>query len=488
MVLLFWASIPWLWSACAQETSATLEQTTPQADPSMPGNPASQEPPLVQTDQAHQATFSAEVDTASYSYARRSLRQDTLPEPGQIHAEEFLNFFRYQEDWEQDSAGPFALSLEAARSPFAPDKQLLRVALRGATRPEQERAPTNLVFLIDDSGSMSVSHKMGLVQYGLKALLDSLRPQDTLALVTYAGHDRVALPPTPVSRRGEILEAIDALGEDQGNPAPMGLETAWRLASESMQPEGINRVVLCTDGDFSLGLAQEALLERASMWAQRGVPLLVMGYRDDLEEPLLERLRQEAGGDYAFVQSRAQALRALEQQLGGLQVLARDVQLQVILNPALVRHHLPVGYEDRAISGDASQDLEAALVASGHTLTTYLEVDLSAGADADPELELARVRVLYRQPEGSAWLEQQRSLTLGQLQADPEGSSRAFRLGAAVAEFGRILRQSPHTQAQLPQVRRLAQDALGDEPDEDQIDLLDLMDRADLLLPQSAPR
>jgi len=220
-----------------------------------------QENRVVNASEDQRLTFSLDVDTASYTLMRRDLRSGTLPQPEAIRVEELLNFFDYGDEPPSGADdAPFAIHLESAPSPFGEGQHLLRVGVQAMEVPAAERPRANLVFLVDVSGSMSAANKLGLVQFSLTTLLNTLRPDDTIAIVTYAGADTIALQPTAVAQRGTILEAIQSLRSGGGTNGAAGIRTAYQLAGQRFQRGGINRVILCSDGDFNVGLTGDALI------------------------------------------------------------------------------------------------------------------------------------------------------------------------------------------------------------------------------------
>jgi Ca-activated chloride channel family protein len=460
--------------------ACSAQDAAPNAAPQAPPSPAASASPSLSSDaQDHLLTpLPVRVDTSSYTQARLHLLHGDLPEPDSIKVSDFLHFFLPQP---QDPAlierGPLLLSLEASPSPYDAQRVLLRVDLEAA--PPAPRAPVHLVFLVDTSGSMQSAHKVGLVKHALKALVDGLGPQDTLALVYEGQGAQVALPPTPASRRGALLAAIEGLSSPPPTlPAKDGLALAYELAG-AMSAQGSRRVVWCSDGDFWRSDRDPAAL--AARWAPRGVGLQVWGYGEDLRDPFLASLPPDAT---AHIQTKRGALQALDApSLGGVGPRALDVEWEVALHPTQVHAWRLIGHEAPPAPDTIprDEDLGDRDLSAGRVVTAYLELTLTAPLEAtDAPLAVARAR--YRDPAQPLTQELEAALPATQAQGDFAARSARFRLGAALVGFGERLRRSPWSDASLPQAREIAQDALGADPGEDQIELLDLMDRADLLL------
>jgi len=401
------------------------------------------------------ATFSIDVDTASYTLMRRAVTSGYLPDPNTVRVEEFINFFDY--DYEApapNSPEPFAVHLESAPSRFGANLQLMRVGIQGEAIDPAAKKPANLIFLVDVSGSMSDPLKLGLVKYSLRRLLDELGGDDTIGIVAYAGADRIVLEPTSVSERDTILSAIDHLEAGGSTNGAAGIRTAYELAQSVFVADGVNRVVLCTDGDFNVGVTGDALVDLVVSWRDRNIFLSVLGFAGGygtygFDDRFLEALTNEADGNYAFVDTEREADRAVGFKLmGTLQVIAKDVKIQVELNPAVVARYRLIGYENRNIADDDFVDdtVDAGEIGSGHTVTAYLELELIDGVSAvDAAAEpMATVHIRYKKPEGGASEEIIHGLPLGDAHASFADASDSFRFGAAVAEFAEILRYSPH--------------------------------------------
>ncbi len=411
------------------------------------------------------ATFSVDVDTASYAIARRDLNHARLPNPAGVRVEEFINVFDYGYAAPEDTETPFAVHLETAPSHFGGGLQLLRVGIQGFETDIGDRAPANLVFLVDTSGSMSGADKMGLVQYALGTLLSSLGPDDTLSIVTYSGRAETLLPPSHVDDRGAIMEAIDALAARGSTNGADGIRTAYEVAQSAFLDGGTNRVIWCTDGDLNVGITGDELLEFVEDHGRRGVALTTLGFgRGNLNDRDLERYADGGDGNYHYIDGRNEALRVLGDELmGTLEIIARDVKIQVEVNPRIVESYRVIGYENRDVAdADFRNDsVDAGEIGSGHNVTALLEFDLNDSAVITRTETLATVRVRYEMPdEEGEGREIEQVIHTDQLGERFEDASASLRLAAAVAEFAEVLRRGENaTGAEFDEVERVVRGA-----------------------------
>lgn len=418
--------------------------------------------PFVDAEADNLATFAVDVDTASYTIARRTLNSGYLPDPAAVRTEEFINYFRYDDAGPAIAeARPFAVHMEAAPSPFGdsaggrdPDgvrRALLRVGIKGLEIAPEERKAANLIFLVDVSGSMAAPNKLGLVQYSLRQLTRSLRPDDTIGIVVYAGADGVALSPTPVSEAGVIFDAVESMRAGGGTNGEAGIRAAYRLAESAYRPGGINRVIICTDGDFNVGLTGDALVDLIEEKREEGVTLTALGFgAGNYNDRTMEQLADKGNGNYGYIDQQSEADRLLVHGLTGtLQVIAKDAKVQVEVNPDLVSRYRLIGYENRDIADEDFRDdaVDAGEIGAGHQVTAYLELELRAGEDLSGPLASASVR--YKAPEATAAdaaLEEVRvTLSAEAMRPRFEDASGDFQIGAAIVEFAEILRESPHS-------------------------------------------
>ncbi|MCB9546881.1 MAG: von Willebrand factor type A domain-containing protein [Myxococcales bacterium] len=434
---------------------------------------------FVDASEDHLVTFAADVDTGSYTLMRSSLARGTLPPADSVRVEEYLNFFDYRDAPPADDQTPFAVHLEAAPSHFGAGLHLLRVGIKGYEVLAEERPAANLVFLVDVSGSMNDTNKLPLVRYALRRLTETLRPDDTIGMVVYAGSVGTVLAPTPVRERDTILAAIDQLRAGGSTNGEGGIRAAYALAEAAARPGSVNRVILCSDGDFNVGATGETLLALIDEYRQRDVTLSVFGFgRGNYNDRDMEQLADRGNGNYAYIDREAEAERVLVRRVTGtLLTIAKDVKIQVDLNPDLVARYRLIGYENRDIADDDFRDdaVDAGEIGAGHTVTALIEAELVDGfAESDAPLATATLR----------WKDPAASDRVGELSVDLRGrdvvsdfveASRALRFGAAVAEFAEILRESPHSEGRrLAEVEALAARAAV-EGDADQAELIRLV-------------
>ncbi|MCA9651440.1 MAG: VWA domain-containing protein [Myxococcales bacterium] len=454
------------------------------------------------------STFSIDVDTASYSNTRRFLNEGRLPPADAVRIEELVNYFEY--DYPQPTGDdPFSVVTEVAPCPWNADHRLVHIGLQGKAMAAKEVPARNLVFLLDVSGSMSDADKLPLLKRGMQMLAEQLRPQDRVSIVVYAGASGVVLEPT--SDRDAIKQALDRLEAGGSTNGGAGIELAYRLASESFVEGGINRVILATDGDFNVGMTSEGELTRLIEEKRKsGVFLSVLGFgRGNLGDSTMEQLADKGNGNYAYIDSGAEAHKVLVEQAGAtLVTIAKDVKIQVEFNPAEVAAYRLVGYENRKLAHrDFNDDTkDAREIGAGHTVTALYEVvpvghGTAPGVDplkyqAQPELsaaagsgELMTVKLRYKRPQGT------RSKLLSTPIRDQDGSlseaSEDFRFSAGVAELGLLLRGSKwRADATFGQAHELAASALGRDAHGRRAELLGLIQQAAALSGESieAPR
>jgi len=426
------------------------------------------------------STFAVDVDTASYTNTRRFLARGALPPRDAVRIEEMINYFDY--DYTAPTGrDPFAVDVEVAGCPWRPEHRLVRIGLKG--REVGARRPANLVFLIDVSGSMEDGDKLPLLKQALRLLVDQLGDRDRIAIVTYSDVSGLALPSTEVRERGAILGAIDDLATSGSTNGGAGIRLAYRIAEEHYVDGGINRVILATDGDFNVGMTDlaelTALIERQ---ATSNVFLTTLGFgTGDYNDALMERLADRGNGNYAYIDSLAEARKVLADQAGGTIVtIAKDVKIQVEFNAAQVEAYRLIGYENRRLATRDFDDdwKDAGEIGAGHTVTALYEVvphgtELEIPAAEEPDLsepergagrmrddQLLTLRLRYKAPDGddSALL----AFDVFDLGASIDESSPDFRFAAAVAGLGMLLRGSDHRgDITADDVIRLAESGLG---------------------------
>jgi len=484
-----------LLAACGDATF-TMEygsMAPPQGDVDMDDNGVVDEDgvrhnPWVDASEEDTSTFGADVDSGSYSLARRDLMNGQRPDPGSVRVEEFVNYFDYDLPRPLPTTLPFQVTLDAAPSAFPPAEydnvHLLQIGVQAAVVPEKLRDPVNLVFLLDVSGSMNNPSKLGLVKYAMKQLVDKLGPRDTLGIVVYAGADGVVLPPTPVEEKSTILAALDDLSPGGSTNGEAGIRTAYELAESVYRDDGVNRVVLCTDGDFNVGMTGDDLIEEVSSWRDRGIFLTSLGFGSSFtQDDFMEQLANQSNGNYGFIDSRGEATRMLGDKLvDTLQVVAKDVKIQVEFDTDAVQRWRLIGYENRVLDNDDfdNDKVDSGDIGAGHSVVGLYEVVLDeAGADGP----LAEVRLRYKEPDGDESSEHIWSIDMADRATSFDAASADLRMAAGVTEFAEILRDSPHVdEPDLDAVKAVVQQARPAETrDPSEVELLELIDRADTL-------
>ncbi|MDR9754898.1 VWA domain-containing protein [Pseudomonas sp. SZMC_28357] len=427
------------------------------------------------------STFSTDVDTGAYANVRRLLNQGQLPPQGAVRLEEMVNYFPY--DYASPTDGsPFGVTTELAPSPWNPHTRLLRIGIKASDRAVGELAPANLVFLVDVSGSMDRREGLPLVKSTLKLLVDQLREQDRVSLVVYAGESRVVLEPTSGRDKAKIRNAIEQLTAGGSTAGASGIELAYQMARQAFIPNGINRILLATDGDFNVGISDfDSLKQLAVDKRKTGISLTTLGFGvGNYNEHLMEQLADAGDGNYAYIDNLREARKVLVDQLSStLAVVAKNVKVQVEFNPAHVSEYRLLGYENRALKReDFSNDkVDAGEIGAGHTVTALYEIvpkgqkgwleplrygevvsDVSAKNG-----EMAMLRVRYQSPEGGNSRLIERPI-LGEKLRSLAAASDDLRFAAAVAAFSQQLEDGRYTGSfQLKDTEALARAARGDD-------------------------
>ena len=431
------------------------------------------------------STFSIDVDTASYAFARRALNAGRLPPTDSVRVEEFVNYFPYDYPKPESAQTPFKPTITVTPSPWNAGNRLVHVAIQGYALQSAERPRANLVFLIDVSGSMSPQDRLPLVKNALRMLVDELKPEDTVAVVTYASGSGVALEPTKIADKAKILAAIDALGAGGSTAGAQGIQDAYRLAESNFDRSAVNRVILATDGDFNVGVTDQSelkgLIERKR---EKGVFLSILGVgQGNYNDALMQALAQNGNGAAVYVDTLNEARKALvEESSSTLFPIAKDVKIQVEWNPARVSEYRLIGYETRALRReDFNNDkVDAGDVGSGHRVTAIYEItptgsdkklidDLRYGkktpTPAQAESELGFLKLRYKLPKEEASRLMTQPIAE---QQDLESLARApqeVRFSIAVAAFAQLRRGAPYLgEYGYDDVIALAQSAKGDDP------------------------
>jgi secreted protein with Ig-like and vWFA domain len=487
------------------------------------------------------STFSIDVDSAAYANVRRFLQNGQLPPVEAVRVEEMVNYFPYRYAAPEPGPArpiaaafglaprgepaPFAASLEVATAPWDSSVRLVRVGLKGREVSTADRPRANLVFLLDVSGSMNQPNKLPLVKESMRLLLRRLREDDRVAIVVYAGATGVALPSTAAANGGAIEAAIERLTASGSTNGAAGINLAYQIANENFVRGGINRVILCTDGDFNVGVTNQGdLVRMVEERAKSNVFLTVLGFgMGNLKDSTLELLADKGNGNYGYIDTRAEAEKLLVDQVNGtLVTIAKDVKIQVEFNPARVAAYRLVGYENRLLAKeDFNNDrVDAGEIGAGHTVTALYEVVPAAGANVPAEFGVPPVDELkYQRPAanatpgqldarfGAAAQDSDELLTVKIRYKEPTGTesrklefplhdtgkafsaaSPDFKFAAAVAGFGLALREDRPNVQVMNAALEWADDGLRDDPMGYRSEFIGLVRRAASLVASGARR
>jgi len=429
------------------------------------------------------STFAADVDTASYTIARRKLTGGALPPTSAVRVEEFVNYFRYA--YPAPATGkPFAVHVDAAPSPFGSGRQIVRVGVATRAKSVAERKNANLVFLVDTSGSMQSPDKLELAQRSLRVLVENLKDGDTVSLVTYAGSTSVVLEPTGLDQKGKILAAIEDLTAGGSTAMASGLELAYQQADRMTtrgRGDAITRVIVLSDGDANVGnTSHEDMLKTIASKVREGITLSTIGFgMGNYKDTTMEQLADRGNGNNFYVDSLSQAKRIFQEQLGAtLEVVAQDVKLQVEFDPSVVARYRLVGYENRDIADrDFRKDaVDAGEIGAGHQVTAIYEIETRADRGAS-QAPMVTVRVRHKQPKGTKATETAYRFATADLAGRFDAASADFRFAFAVAAFADALRGSEDAEHwPLKEIRAIASASAGQ--DADRVELVALIDRA----------
>ena len=425
------------------------------------------------------STFAIDVDTASYTWARRSLLESSqLPAAEGIRVEEWVNAFDYE--LSEPKGAPFAISVEGAASPFDESRTLVKVALQGRHVDEEQRKPAHLVFLVDVSGSMSGADRLPLAKRSLEVLTHQLRPTDTVALVTYAGRAEVVLKPTSAKNQQQILTAISSLRTGGGTSMGSGMELAYRLAVGQVQRATTTRVIVLTDGDTNIGpnLSVAQILASVHAYVDEGVTLTTVGFGlGNYKDNALEQLADKGNGQALYVDSEKAIDRAFRQGLTGtLEVIAKDVKVQVTFDPKVVSTYRLIGYENRAVADDdfKNDKVDAGELGSGHTVTALYEVTLTAASGA-----LGSVAVRGQLPDSNEVFEVNAPITRAAVAHALAETGSDLRFATAVALGADTLRGNAVGTWSLSAIASLAEGAAHGKPE--RLEFVSMLRKADSL-------
>ncbi len=438
--------------------------------------------PFVDPRDDNQSTFALDVDTASYTVARRYIGDGFLPDPASVRVEEYVNYF------DQGYAAPedetFAIHIDGGPSPFlAQDEVLLRIGLKARDVADRSRPAASLTFVIDVSGSMAREDRLGLVKRSLGLLVEGLRRDDTVGIVVYGSEARVVLAPTSARDAGTILDAIDSLEPEGSTNAEAGLRLGYQMAREALREEGINRVVLASDGVANVGRTEaETLLREIRHDTEAGIQLVSVGFgMGNFNDALLEQLADDGDGFYAYVDDLDEARRIFVDDLTGtLQSVALDARIQVEFNADAVEAYRLVGFENRAIDDRDFRDdrVDAGAIGAGHSVTALYALRLSGESAARGRIGTISLR--WTDPESSRPDELARDVRLSDIAGSFDASDPTFKLDAIVAATAERFRGSRWGETyRLGDVAELAEQVSRDLPQTQEVhDFLELLGRA----------
>jgi len=425
------------------------------------------------------STFSVDVDRAAYSNVRRFLNSGSLPQPDAVRIEEMINYFDY--DYPQPNGDmPFSINSELAKCPWNDDHLLLHIGLQGKEIAMDNLPPSNIVFLLDVSGSMRSPNKLPLLKSSLKLLLKKLRPGDRVAIVVYAGNSGLVLNSTPASEQEKIINALEQLQAGGSTAGGAGLKLAYKVAEENLMKDGNNRIILATDGDFNVGVSSDGAMKRLIEEKRKsGISISVLGFgMGNLQDSKMETIADHGNGNYAYIDNLLEARKVLVEEFGGtFFTIAKDVKFQLEFNPATVAEYRLVGYENRLLDEEDFKDdkKDAGEIGAGHTVTALYEIIPAKGSTHNSKLkyqnsqlsnegrnsnDLATIKLRFKKPKGD------RSRLVERIVKNNvnRNTSENFRFSAAVAEFGMLLRNSEFKgAASYEGVRELAKSALGED-------------------------
>jgi Ca-activated chloride channel family protein len=453
------------------------------------------------------STFSIDVDTGAYSNVRRFLSAGSLPPEDAVRIEELINYFSYEYPLPESTDQPFSVTTEVATAPWNSDKLLMQIGIKGYEVPADKRPPANLVFLVDVSGSMNSPDKLQLLKNALKMLTRQLRSEDSVSMVVYAGSSGVVLEPTSGARQPEILGALERLSAGGSTNGASGILLAYQMAEQGFIENGINRVILATDGDFNVGTVDfDALIDIVERKRELGISLTTLGFgTGNYNDHLMEQLADSGNGNYAYVDTLIEGRKVLVEELGStLHTIAKDVKIQVEFNPEVVAEYRLIGYENRMLRReDFNNDkIDAGEIGAGHTVTALYELTLNSSSARliDPlrysdaatsaktgDGEIAFVRLRYKAPGGDTSKLIEQPVDQDAIQGIHEASGE-LRFAASVAAFGQLLKGGKYTGGyDYAAVAELATAARGQDPYGYRSGFLGLVRLADSLTATARP-
>jgi Ca-activated chloride channel homolog len=434
------------------------------------------------------STFSIDVDTASYAFVRRALNNGNLPQADSVRVEELINYFDYKYQLPKNRTEPFKPTVAVFPTPWNPNTKLLHIGIKGFDIVPDKKPKANLVFLIDVSGSMESDDKLPLVKNSLRMFVNTLNPDDTVAIVTYAGAAGTALKRTKASDKAKILAAIDRLEAGGSTAGGEGIALAYSLAEASMDPRGVNRVILATDGDFNVGIQDpEALKDFVARKRKNGVYLSVLGFgQGNYNDALMQKLAQNGNGNAAYIDTLNEARKVLvDEAAGTLFTIAKDVKIQIEFNPSMVSEYRLIGYETRLLNREdfKNDSVDAGDIGSGHSVTAIYEItpqgskaqlidglryDSKKAAEsiksAGNNSEYAFLKIRFKLPDETSSREISTAIDKGNEYKNISDAPADSRFASAVAAFGQLVKGDSHmNQFTYDDVINLGRGSIGDD-------------------------
>lgn len=447
------------------------------------------------------STFSVDVDSGAYANVRRFLNRGQLPHPNAVRAEELINYFDYDYAPSRSLDTPFALHTEIAPTPWNKHTHLLHIGIKGYQPKRNELPPANLVFLLDVSGSMDSPDKLGLLKSSLKMLTKQMRKKDKVAIVVYAGASGEVLKPTAGHQTAKITRAFNQLRAGGSTNGGAGIQLAYDLAQQSFVKDGVNRVILATDGDFNVGTTDfDALKKMVADKRKTGIALTTLGFgTGNYNDHLMEQLADAGDGNYAYIDTLNEARKVLVDELNAtLLTIAKDVKIQIEFNPSLVAEYRLIGYENRQLKReDFNNDkVDAGDIGAGHTVTALYEISLtnSQGKRFDPlrygkktqpknnNNELAFLRLRYKRPNETSSRLIEKPLMQSDIKSNISNTSNSYQFSASVAVFAQLLRDGKYIENfSYADVINLAKKSKGSDENGFRSEFINLVKLADSL-------
>ncbi len=432
--------------------------------------------PFVDTEDDRLSTFAIDVDDASYVMARSYLKSGNLPPNEAIRTEEFVNHFKY--NYAPPRNQPFSIFFEGAPSKFGSNSQLIKIGIKGKEIAKENRKDANLVFVVDISGSMSSGNRLGLVRKALRMLVDELNQNDKVGIVVYGSRGEVRLQPTSIRNRAEIIRAIESLNTAGATNAEQGIKMGYEMAQRYFESGKINRIILCSDGVANVGTTgPDQILKQIKKYADQGITLSAIGFgMGNYNDVLMEKLGNKGNGSYAYVDDIKEAKRIfIENLTGNLQVIARDVKIQVDFNPQVVRSYRLLGYENRDVADNKFRDdkEDGGEIGAGHEVTALYEVKFHKQIRSD---YVGTVYVRYKDDSGKEVSEINRGLRKSMFHSAFQNASYEFKLATVAAEYAEILRKSYWAKGSDPQdLLNIAAELLGERQSDELIELIGMI-------------